>query len=183
MAWLSIPRGWGLQENAPLLHVAPLHGGHERWEAVYMSPHTVALTHAGLPAHTLHTCSTQVVEFWGNTPGDGCAYYVVRPPWVANDRLQTFFTLHPEVSEAGAGGVVGCVGRWRVGPPNGSMRGLRDCPDSGLDDGERGMMRLGGRCKFQSKRNQAKTSGAHVGGQELQAKVLCAECTRRLDTH
>eukprot|EP00198_Chlamydomonas_reinhardtii_P008216 XP_001697553.1 predicted protein [Chlamydomonas reinhardtii] len=38
----------------------------------------------------------RVVEFWGNTPGDGCAYYVVRPPWVANDRLQTFFTLHPE---------------------------------------------------------------------------------------
>ncbi|KAG2454942.1 hypothetical protein HYH02_000770 [Chlamydomonas schloesseri] len=38
----------------------------------------------------------KVVEFWGNTPGDGCAYYVMRPPWVANDRLQTFFTLHPE---------------------------------------------------------------------------------------
>ncbi|KAG2440186.1 hypothetical protein HXX76_004299 [Chlamydomonas incerta] len=38
----------------------------------------------------------KVVEFWGNTPGDGCAYYVVRPPWVANDRLQTFFKLHPE---------------------------------------------------------------------------------------
>ncbi|KXZ48626.1 hypothetical protein GPECTOR_26g529 [Gonium pectorale] len=38
----------------------------------------------------------RVVEYWGSSPGDGCVYFVVRPPWVAPDRLDTFFKLHPE---------------------------------------------------------------------------------------
>ncbi|KAG2498356.1 hypothetical protein HYH03_003615 [Edaphochlamys debaryana] len=38
----------------------------------------------------------KVIEFWGAMPGDGCAYYVLRPPWVVPDRLETFFKLHPE---------------------------------------------------------------------------------------
>ncbi|GLC42554.1 hypothetical protein PLESTB_001113200 [Pleodorina starrii] len=39
---------------------------------------------------------TKVVEYWGSTPGDGCVYYVARPPWVAHDKVETFFKLHPE---------------------------------------------------------------------------------------
>ncbi|GLI59434.1 hypothetical protein VaNZ11_001318 [Volvox africanus] len=39
---------------------------------------------------------TKVVEFWGSSPGDGCVYYVMRPPWVAHDKVDTFFKLHPE---------------------------------------------------------------------------------------
>lgn len=37
-----------------------------------------------------------MVEFWHSQPGDGCLYYVVRPPWVKPARIETFFTLHPE---------------------------------------------------------------------------------------
>lgn len=39
---------------------------------------------------------TKVVEFWGSRPGDGHAYFVLRPPWVANDHLSTFYALHPD---------------------------------------------------------------------------------------
>lgn len=39
----------------------------------------------------------QVVEFWASRPGDGYVYYVLRPPWVAADKLDSFFALHPEV--------------------------------------------------------------------------------------
>ena len=38
----------------------------------------------------------QVVEFWNTTPGDGYIYFVVRPPWVRPDRINSFFTIHPE---------------------------------------------------------------------------------------
>lgn len=38
----------------------------------------------------------KVPEFWHTTPEDGGVYYVLRPPWVHLDGLQTFFTLHPE---------------------------------------------------------------------------------------
>lgn len=50
----------------------------------------------------------QVVEFWGSRPpGDGHVYYVLRPPWVAPDRLATFFALHPEAR--------GAIGDGRLG--------------------------------------------------------------------
>jgi len=39
---------------------------------------------------------TKVVEHWDIFPGDGCAYYTVRPPWVAQPKVEAFFTLHPE---------------------------------------------------------------------------------------
>ncbi len=29
-------------------------------------------------------------------PGDGSVYYVLKPPWIHLDNLQTFYTLHPE---------------------------------------------------------------------------------------
>ena len=38
----------------------------------------------------------QAVEHWDIEPGDGCVYFTVRPPWVAPDIRETFFTLHPE---------------------------------------------------------------------------------------
>lgn len=46
----------------------------------------------------------KVIEFWGTDPGDGSLYYVLRPPWVKPNRLQTYFSLHPEekVSKARA---------------------------------------------------------------------------------
>eukprot|EP00873_Tetraselmis_striata_P005526 jgi/Tetstr1/425790/TSEL_001573.t1 len=39
---------------------------------------------------------TKVVEHWSVQPGDGCVYYTFRPPWVAHNKLESFFTLHPE---------------------------------------------------------------------------------------
>ncbi|EFJ48851.1 hypothetical protein VOLCADRAFT_117472, partial [Volvox carteri f. nagariensis] len=45
---------------------------------------------------TEYRLTKEVVEFWGSTPGDGCVYYVMRPPWVAHDKVETFFKLHPE---------------------------------------------------------------------------------------
>ncbi len=42
----------------------------------------------------------QVVEFWASRPGDGYVYYVLRPPWVAADKLDSFFALHPEVGSS-----------------------------------------------------------------------------------
>jgi hypothetical protein len=37
----------------------------------------------------------QVPEFWHTTPDDGGVYYVLRPPWVPLDALQTFYTIAP----------------------------------------------------------------------------------------
>ncbi len=68
----------------------------------------------------------QVPEFWHTTPDDGAVYYVLRPPWVHLDGLQSFFTLHPEerhyttshavqVGAAARGGSVGGGGcGWRA---------------------------------------------------------------------
>lgn len=38
----------------------------------------------------------QAVEHWNVEPGDGCVYFTIRPPWVAIDKTEVFFTLHPE---------------------------------------------------------------------------------------
>ena len=38
-----------------------------------------------------------MVEFWATSPGDGWAYFVIRPPWVRPDRITTYYTLYPEV--------------------------------------------------------------------------------------
>ncbi|MEW5298990.1 MAG: hypothetical protein WDW36_002051 [Sanguina aurantia] len=42
---------------------------------------------------------TKVVEFWNAQPGDGCAYYVLRPPWVHVDKCETYYALHPEETD------------------------------------------------------------------------------------
>ncbi|KAG1667737.1 hypothetical protein FOA52_016176 [Chlamydomonas sp. UWO 241] len=39
---------------------------------------------------------TKVSEFWGTSPGDGGVYFVMRPPWVHHEKVQAFFTAHPE---------------------------------------------------------------------------------------
>ncbi|KAL6762689.1 hypothetical protein V8C86DRAFT_2513496 [Haematococcus lacustris] len=38
---------------------------------------------------------TKVGEFWHTMPDDGGVYYVLRPPWVKPDRLESFFTASP----------------------------------------------------------------------------------------
>lgn len=40
-------------------------------------------------------CVMQVPEFWHTTPEDGGVYYVLRPPWIRSESLQTFFTMFP----------------------------------------------------------------------------------------
>ncbi|GAX73359.1 hypothetical protein CEUSTIGMA_g812.t1 [Chlamydomonas eustigma] len=38
----------------------------------------------------------KVLEFWATAPGDGSAYFVMRPPWVRPDRISSYYTLFPE---------------------------------------------------------------------------------------
>ena len=58
---------------------------------------STALFFAKVLRCTLTTCvHGQAVEHWNIEPGDGCVYYTVRPPWVAQDKTETFFMLHPE---------------------------------------------------------------------------------------
>jgi len=38
----------------------------------------------------------KVVEHWNVQPGDGCIYFTLRPPWVSPNKLEAFFTMHPE---------------------------------------------------------------------------------------
>ncbi|GFR41901.1 hypothetical protein Agub_g2691 [Astrephomene gubernaculifera] len=67
---------------------------------------------------------TKVVEYWSCSPGDGCVYFVMRPPWVAPQRLETFFTLHPEERD------------WRTSFPVAEMEAVRRARRKALDAGD-----------------------------------------------
>ncbi len=68
---------------------------------VHVTPSHLTLpvaTHHITLSHSIHRA--QVVEFWNSAPEDGHIYFVMRPPWVRPDRVESFFTMFPLVGFA-----------------------------------------------------------------------------------
>jgi len=85
--------GWGANQTGPLPPAAPPRHA-PRSTPKSPLPHRPAISSD--PAPLPPRDAAQVVEHWDIFPGDGCAYYTVRPPWVAQPKVEAFFTLHPE---------------------------------------------------------------------------------------
>eukprot|EP00892_Ulva_mutabilis_P002739 jgi/Ulvmu1/12466/UM009_0118.1 len=72
---------------------------------------------------------SKVVEHWDITPGNGNAYYALRPPWVPQPITDAFYTLHPEQRSY----QMLVAGHSRPGYTSGSCKAETECNQAKVD--------------------------------------------------